>query len=192
VRAFQSNFEGQLDIDVVPAAGGSPRSIAFHPAADNVPSFSRDGRWIYFASLRTGEYQVWKAPTAGGDPVQVTFEGGFLAIEGTNDDSLYYTNRPESPTDLWRLPIAGGPPVKVLEGVVLTAFDVLERGIYFIDRRSGQSQLRFFDFATKNLTTIAPDLGMTGPLLSASPDGTRVYFTRSARSSDLMLVENFR
>jgi len=40
------------------------------------PSFSRDGRWIYFASFRTGRYEVWKVPVTGGDPIQITHTGG--------------------------------------------------------------------------------------------------------------------
>jgi hypothetical protein len=36
------------------------------------PSWLRDGRWIYFGSNRSGDWQVWKMHAAGGDAVQVT------------------------------------------------------------------------------------------------------------------------
>ena len=51
---FHSNPEGQGEVYVIPAAGGKPRNLTSHPAADAFPSFSRDGQWIYFNSNRTG------------------------------------------------------------------------------------------------------------------------------------------
>ena len=78
----------------------------------------------------------------------------------------------ERPSALWRLPLAGGAPSKVLEGVVNGAFDVVERGIYYIDRgpvragdyvtdrQAGETRLQFFDFATRRVATVADNLGM--------------------------------
>lgn len=60
------------DIYVISAEGGVPRQLTKHPAEDVVPNWSRDGDWIYFASNRSGEYQVWKVPASGGEPTLVT------------------------------------------------------------------------------------------------------------------------
>ena len=77
----------------------------------------------------------------------------------------------DTPSPLWRLPASGGVPVKVLEGVVLANFVVLEGGIYYIDRPSGEggiyyidrpsgeTRLQYFDFATRRSTTVARNLG---------------------------------
>jgi len=45
---------------------------------------------------------------------------------------------------LWRMPVSGGEPVKVLDGVLMRAFVVLERGIYYIERPERESRLQFF------------------------------------------------
>jgi Tol biopolymer transport system component len=42
------------------------------PSEEFVPSFSRDGRWIYFCSNRSSPVQIWKMPAEGGSAVQVT------------------------------------------------------------------------------------------------------------------------
>lgn len=190
--AFQSNFEGQFEIYVVPAAGGKLRRITSHPASDHVPSFSRDGQSIYFGSNRTGDWQVWKVPVRGGDAVQVTSAGGFRAIEGVDGAYAYYGHAPGT-TAVWRISAAGGQPVKLLERVSVSAFAVVERGIYYVDQPSGETRLQFFDFASGRSTTVARGLGEVLPLLTASRDGRTILYARVDSSiDDLMLVENFR
>ncbi len=191
--AFDSNLEGQIEIYVVSAAGGNPRRLTSHAANDHVPSFSRDGQWIYFGSNRTGEIQIWKIPASGGDAVQVTHNVGFTAFESPDGAHVYYTQTGGRASALWRIPASDGQPVKVLEGVVSRAFTVLERGIYYIDRPSGEARLQFFDFATSKSTTVARNLGIIPIGLTASPDGRTILYTRVDSSvDDLMLVENFR
>ena len=191
--AFHSNLEGQFEIYRIPASGGKPRRLTSHPANDQEPSFSRDGQWIYFGSNRTGEYQIWKIPPSGGEAVQVTHNGGDVAFESPDRAYVYYTQTAPGAHPLWRLPISGGQPVKVLEGVMERAFVVLERGIYYIDRPSGEARLQFFDFATGRSTTVARNLGEISVGLTVSPDGRTILYSRvDASVDDLMLVENFR
>ena len=190
--AFDSNLEGQQQIYVIPATGGKPRRLTFHPSNDCCPSFSRDGRWVYFRSNRTGENQIWKIPASGGDAVQVTKNVGHVAFESPDGAYVYYTQTANPPSALWRIPASDGQPIKMLEGVVFRAFVVLERGIYYIDQPSSETELRFFDFATGRSTTVARNLGNIGPGLTASADGRTILYSRLDSSiNDLMLVENF-
>ena len=191
--AFDSNIEGQIEIYVIAASGGKPRRLTSHPANDHTPSFSRDGKWVYFSSNRTGEDQIWKIPASGGDAVQVTHNVGYAAFESPDGAYVYYTQAPRTATAVWRLPASGGQPVKVLEGVVWRAFTVLERGIYYIDQPAAETRLQFFDLATRKSTTVARNLGDVRIGVTASPDGRTILYTRVDSSvDDLMLVENFR
>jgi Tol biopolymer transport system component len=203
---FHSVREGQGDVYVIPAAGGKPRNLTSNPANDSFPSFSRDGRWIYFSSNRASrERQIWKIPASGGDAVQVTTDAGYVPVESPDGAYLYYVQTMDKPSPLWRRPVSGGAPLKVLDGVVLGNFVVLEQGIYYIDRPSGQggvyyldkpsgeTRLRYFDFATRRSTTVARNLGSVDVGLTASPDGRTLLYCRMDSSvDDLMLVENFR
>ena len=111
----------------------------------------------------------------------------------------------ETPGPLWRQPVFGGVPVKVMDGVVRSAFTVLDRGIYYVDRPShkggllntdqplGETRLRYFDFATRRTATVARNLGNVFLGLTASKDGRTILYSRVDSSvDDLMLVENFR
>ncbi|HET9512683.1 MAG TPA: protein kinase [Gemmatimonadales bacterium] len=204
---FHSNVDGQWEVYLVPAAGGKPRNLTSHPAPDAMPSFSRDGRWVYFSSARTGEqYQsVWKIPAAGGSAVQLTKGAGYAPQESRDGESIYYVEAIDRPSTLWRVPRSGGTPVKVLDGVLLANFAVLTEGIYYIDQLSGQvgthyvdqptgeTRLRYFDFATGKSTTVASNLGSVDLPLTVSSDGRTILFPRlDASTSDLMLVADFR
>src|ERR1043165_5775924 len=52
--------------------GAQPRRLTTHPENDNSAAWSRDGRYIYFVSGRSGSSQVWRLAAAGGEAEQVT------------------------------------------------------------------------------------------------------------------------
>jgi dipeptidyl aminopeptidase/acylaminoacyl peptidase len=52
--------------------GAQPRRLTTHPENDNSAEWSRDGRYIYFVSGRSGSSQVWRLAAAGGEAEQVT------------------------------------------------------------------------------------------------------------------------
>jgi serine/threonine protein kinase len=192
--AFDSNREGQFELYVIPASGGKPRRLTSDRASDHYPSFSRDGQWIYFASNRAQPYQVWKIPASGGEAIQVTRQGGWVALESFNGADVCYTKSAgDTPSPLWCQPTSGGPAVKVLEGVVRRAFAVVERGIYYISQSSGETRLQFFNVATGKSTTVARNLGDVALGLTATRDGRAIFYSRvDSSGADLMLVENFR
>ena len=203
--AFHGDPDGRPDILVVPSRGGTPRKLTANVPNAGFPSFSRDSQWIYFTVMKAEDKHIWKMPASGGSAVQVTKSLGTLAIESHDGRDLYYVERVERPSAVWRLSLYGGPPVKVLDGVVLGNFDVVEGGIYYIDRLSGEAgvqstnrpsgeaRLKYFAFATGQSTIVARNLGTVGFGLSASSDGRTIFFSRVDSSVDeLMLVENFR
>lgn len=74
--AYYRVLESQMDIWVVPIAGGVPRSFTNHPATDIHPSFSPDGTQMAFVSDRDGVENIWVAAVAdgrrAGEPWQLT------------------------------------------------------------------------------------------------------------------------
>jgi hypothetical protein len=204
---FHSDPEGHPDVLTIPSNGGTPRILMPGPRGGGYPSFSRDGRWIYFAGLNAeGHIRIQKMPASGGAAVEVTSTVGAIPIESYDGRDLYYLEAAERPSALWRLPVTGGAPEKVLDGVLNGAFDVVERGVYYIervsagsggdwhDRQSANTRLQYFDFATRQTTTVAGNLGTIAMgLMSASRDGRTIFFARVDSSADeLMLVERFR
>ncbi len=134
--------------------GGQLRKLAEDEVDANIPSWSRDGKWINYASNRTGRYEVWRREAQGGKAIQLTHNGGWVAFESHDGQSLYYT-KPGNDPGLWVLPLEGGEEKQVLKSVGFEEFEVMDDGIYYIPGAQGETSVRFHSFATAQDKEIA-------------------------------------
>jgi Tol biopolymer transport system component len=196
--AFHSNSETHAygALYIVPADGGRARQLTANPTTDVFPSFSRDGRWIYFSSSRSATPSIWKIPASGGSAVQVSASSAPLALESWDGTSLFYVESRmiDVPGPLWQLSLKGAAaPVKLADGVMPASFDVIEGGIYYVERLSGDAQLRYLDLANRRSTVVAANLGRVSPGVTAARDGRAILYSRiDSWVNDLMLVDDFR
>jgi hypothetical protein len=162
-------------------------------ADSSKPSWSRDGKWIYFGSIRTGSPEIWKIAAAGGEPVQVTRLGGFRALESPDGKYLYYTKN-DQVSGLWRAPVEGGEETRVLEAVTARAFDVVEDGIYFLAPfRAKETWLQFYDLRTSKTVALKAIEKPAFLYLYVSPDRRSILYSQTDQvAQDLILVTNFR
>ena len=83
--AFTGNYDGTRSVYVVPATGGEPRRLTYHPADGEVLGWTPDGKRILFNSFRTafagGVIQLFTVPVEGGFATRVPLvraaEGSF-------------------------------------------------------------------------------------------------------------------
>ena len=65
--AFDSqDSEGGFDIFTIESTGGQAHRFTFERSNECQPTWSRDGRWIYFQSDRTGRREIWRCPFPSG------------------------------------------------------------------------------------------------------------------------------
>jgi tricorn protease len=73
--AFAGNYDGNVDVYLIPAAGGEPKRLTWHPGADIPQSFTADGKAILFTSNRadfSGRYtELWSVPVGGGSATEL-------------------------------------------------------------------------------------------------------------------------
>jgi hypothetical protein len=199
--AFDLEAPGRFDIYSVSVSGGSPRLLIKNGIR---PSWSHDGRWVYFASERSGvrssvvssDRQIWKVPSEGGQPVQVTKGGGIEAVESLDGRGLLFVKLgPGRRTGLWSMPASGGSEVPVLPSIWPGRWVVAETGVYFIlpNTRSSPVPLLFFSFGTRRASEIGGIAQPVGEGLSISPDEHWIIWTQVDRSeADLVMLENFQ
>src|SRR5258708_17923616 len=102
---------------MIAGAGGKPRNLTSPPANDTRPSFSHDGKWIYFTSDRSGRRQIWRMAASGGDALQITSNGAFAWFESPDGAYLYYNQVIGTSSPFSLLPPSRGAPTRVLDGL---------------------------------------------------------------------------
>ena len=176
------------------AEGGLPLPLT-RDASDNVnASCSRDGKWIYFTSNRSGQWQVWKMSSTGGEALQLTKQGGFRGFESADAKFIYYAKTSSDP-DIWRVQSSGGQESPVSPQLPLRRWRdwALVDGMFFFrDRSAPHPVLRFFDFAKASVRDVTK-LEKPGEWISAPADGKFVLYDQfDHEESNMMLLENFR
>jgi Tol biopolymer transport system component len=163
-----------------------------------VPSWSRDGRSIYFASPRTGRRQIWKHSVEDGSERQLTEHGGFDPLESYDGRTIYYSKFDEP--GIWSMPASGGSESPVVTSKPQVSFwghwAVTKNGLYLLDANAEpRPTIDFYSFATRRITPVlslenSPSDG--NPSLSASRDGRTLFYTQYDPQSIIRMVENFR
>lgn len=190
---FHARPEGQSDIFTIPASGGVPKRLTTDSSDDVAPSYSRNGRWIYFVSARSGQYVVWKMPAEGGDAVKLTSVNSRTPLESFDGKTLYFQHiGPEG--GIWKMPVEGGAAVPLTGPVNEFAYAVGKEGLFYSPAPDAtqKGSLQFFSFATgKTRTVVVADYPIGGNI-GLSPDQRFLAFAlRGQFSRDLMLIENF-
>ncbi len=205
--AFYSRAQGHSDIfalDCDPASMrcGNPKRVISGIKAE-VPSWSADGDFLYFASDRTGRWEVWKQATSGGQAMQVTQNGGYASRESQDGKWLYFSK--DRSDSIWRIPVQSASQLISREELVLgPSNNVQQRGwtltpdeLVFTER-AGKGQpgaLRAYQFLSKRIRLLLPlmegfedgrDYGV-----SVSPDSKWILYSQLDRSgSNIMVAEN--
>jgi len=194
--AFDSRSQaGEWEVWTIGVDGLGVHQVT-HNASAHSPSFSRDGRWIYFCTRRTGRDEVWRVAASGGPEEQVTHEGGSIPLESFDGRTLYYLRSVGGA--LLARPTGGGAERTVVPCVNGWGYAVGRQGIFHVDCSApdaaslSQRALRYWDAATGGDQVVGR---LEAPMtygLSVSPDGRRVLYDRTTQGYDLLMIDNFR
>jgi serine/threonine protein kinase/Tol biopolymer transport system component len=187
------------DIWLVRVAGGETHQLATNTGGADVPSWSNDGRWIYFHAR--SDDQIWKVPSEGGKPVQLTRQGGFEGFESMDGKYLYYS-KSGNHSGIWRINLSNGSeaPVPELSGTGdFRQWALGGTGIFFVpndEAFSKDAAVRFFDFVTRRIVRVATVGRLEsagGGALAVSRDETSLLYVHVDRDNrNIMLAENFK
>lgn len=89
---------------------------------------------------------------------------------------------------LYAISTRGGKEVRLSESMYLRNFAPVSNGMYFIDR---DGHLKLLDSKTGRTKTMIAVPGVLGAEISISPNERWMLYETSARTSELMLIENF-
>ncbi len=160
------------------------------------PSWSADGQSIYFTSTRSGTAEIWKLPFAGGEPTQVTFDGGYKAMESADGEALYFMKSFRDTVGVWSMPTSGGSAslaFRLPEGK-LSDWDLGDGGLYYCYGFADPD--RGYHVAWHDLESPGEDRPLFEttsricPHLDVHPSGRRLIFDQTARfESDILALD---
>lgn len=194
--AFTGQYDGNWDVYIVPAAGGVPKRLTWHPARDRVEGWTLDGRQVLFRSNRqhpNGTGQLFTMPLAGGLPALVPLprgEQGSFSPDGTRLAYVPHWNRPSgigaySPWKRYR----GGrtPPIWIARLADSSVEPIPREGsndsdpmwigdrVYFLSDRNGPTTLFVYDTKSRE---VSQALRNEADIASASAGPGGIVFDR--------------
>jgi TolB protein len=103
-----------LDVNT---AGAEPRRLTQSSSIDTEPTYSHDGKHLYFVSDRGGSPQIYRMPAAGGNPERVTFTGTYNISPALSTDGrwLAYISRVSGVFKLHVMELATGAVTALTE-----------------------------------------------------------------------------
>jgi hypothetical protein len=201
---FDAAINGNHDVYVISAEGGMPVRLTTAPAIDWVAEWSKDSRWVYYASAAsTTISNIWRIPAEGGRAEQITNQGGFEPQESSDGQFLYYLDRPPlaGSARLMRIPTREGGNAKMLiDDVTPFLWCVTDVGIYFLRDDGPGRSIHLYRFADEKIARLGalrfqfPNDSVPGRF-TVSRDGRWALVNVAEHQEDegdLMLLDNFR
>lgn len=188
--AFDISRQDGWEIQVMPSGGGKPRHLAW----GLMPTWSHDGRFIYFQSSNNGP--MYRVAAEGGSVVPLG--NGSAPQESPDGRWLYYFQRPADggPRRLMRRSLPDGGVTEVVNiDANYRNVALVPDGIWFFTPSTREaSTLCFFDFATQSVRTVVKTTRPVYAGMAVSHDQRRILFTQVDRAPnlDLLLVEPFK
>src|SRR5215472_10212566 len=193
--AFSAQYEGNIDVYVVPAEGGVPRRLTWHPGADVVQGFTPDGKSVLFTSPRnvyTNRYtQLFTVPIEGGPEQPLPIPHAYSAADSPDGRRIAYS--PLSPRFLQWKHYRGGTVSQVwIYDVASHAIEKVPQPparcndadptwlgdtVYFRSDRDGELNLYSYDTKSKAVRRLTNHEDF--PVLHASAGGGHVAYEQA-------------
>ena len=100
--------DSRIHLWMIDADGGAPRQLTAEAGEQVVPTWSHDGRWIYYSWRQANTRDIWRMPADGGAPERLTHgAAGAFACESADGKSLLFQPK-DADSPLMTMALAGG------------------------------------------------------------------------------------
>jgi len=193
--AFSAQYDGNTDVYVVPATGGIPKRLTWHPLPDLVQGFTPDGKSVLFVSPRDSAVRaylgLYAIPVAGGVPTRIAVPYAYKAAYSPDGKLIAYNPFMEA-FNQWKN-YRGGRFSRVW--IFNTADQSIEKvpqpegrsndagpmwvdsKVYFMSDRNGEFNLFSYDRGAKDVKQLT--FFKDYPVLSASAGAGRIVFEQA-------------
>lgn len=183
--AFTGEYDGNIDVYVIPAAGGTPKRLTWHPAADRVVGWTPDSKHVLFSSDRTSYSRftrLFTVPAEGGMesqlPLDRAAEGSYspdgkrIAYVPVNQwQRAWKRYRGGQTTPIWIADLADSSVVKIPRNNSNDSAPVwIGDTVYFLSDRNGPVALFAYDVKAQKVSEVVKNSGLDFKTTTAGPD----------------------
>ncbi len=194
--AFLSNRAGTYNIWRMDADGSHQQRLTNGPW-ENTPSFSPDGKWIVYNGVFQEKPVLWKIPSEGGTPVQLTDEVSLRPAVSPDSKMVahLHLDQKSQRMKLAVVPMEGAAQVKMFETSIpephIVNWSPDGRMVTYVDTHDGVSNIwgqPLDGSPSKPLTRFKSDNIFR---FAWSPDGRKLACERGFYINDVVLISNF-
>jgi tricorn protease len=187
--AFTGEYDGNVDVFVMPAEGGEPRRLTWHPAADVALGWTPDGLEILFTSGRTAYSRFNELFTIGVNggfpkrlPLPMGYEGSFSSdgkriayVPLRRAFNVWKRYRGGTATPIWIADLSDSK-IEKIPRTDSNDYEPMWVGdkVFFLSDREGPVTLFSYDVKTKKVSRALANNGLDLKSASAGP-GAIVY-----------------
>jgi tricorn protease len=183
--AFTANYDGNRDVFVIPALGGEPRRLTWHPGQDGAVGWTPDGKKVLFVSDRDAFADItrfYTVPAEGGVaevlPMWRAVDGAYSA----DGEKIAYVPNLKWQAAWKRYKGGQTTPIYIVRLKDLELEKVPRQNsndsspvwfkdkVYFLSDRSGPIALFSYDPKTKTVKQEVENKGLDFKSVSAGPD----------------------
>lgn len=184
--AFSGTYDKNTDVYVVPAAGGQPRRLTYHPDPDVAVGWTPDGKNILFASHRysvSDPFQLFTIPATGGFPTELPLPTGMAGSYSPDGTHLAYVPgfqwepfwkdyKGGQHAQIWVARLSDSHTVRIPD-LDSNESDPMWVGhtVYFLSDRDGPTTLFAYDTDTGGVKRLIDNTGFDITSASAGPGG---------------------
>jgi len=184
--AFTGTYDKNTDVYVIPATGGQPRRLTFHPDPDIALGWTPDGKSVLFSSHRysySDGDQLFTVPVTGGFPTELPLpsgeqgaysgDGGRIAyVPGYQWEPYWKGYKGGQHTEIWIARLADSSTVRIpnLNSNEANPMWVGDT-IYFLSDRDGPESLYAYDTDSTQVKRLIDNHGFDIAAASAGPGG---------------------
>jgi Tol biopolymer transport system component len=193
---FDSWFTGRPAVFVADIAEMAPHKLITNIPDIFQPSWSADGKWIYFLSAEEKGPKLYRAPSAGGTATLLLDGPVFGYRQSPDGEAIYFA---DAWSDITLRKIHKNGPITAVDGMPAlkdaSLWTLVENGIYFVPADEPLS-ICYLDFASRrvrHVANVARDFNPVNGGLSVSADGHWILYSQiDETNSDIVLVDHFR
>lgn len=184
--AFSGTYDHNTDVYVVPADGGQPRRLTWHPGPDVAVGWTPDGKDVLFRSHRHSHAdpnQLYTVSAAGGFPRELPLskaEAGSYSPDGTHLayvpgfqwEAFWKGYKGGQHTQIWIARLSDSSTVRIPD-LNSNENDPMWVGntVYFLSDRDGPIALFAYDTKTGKATKVLDNTGFDITSAAAGPSG---------------------